>query len=130
MVELAAGLVDGDETPEETILRESREEMGLEVESLEKIGDFLLTPGGCDELCSLFAGRVRLGAIGADGFIGSGGLASEHEDIRVRALPAEEVIAKALAGAIPIRWRASGCCGLRRGGSICELSGISKNVLF
>ena len=72
---------------------------GLEVESLEKIGDFLLTPGGCDELCTLFAGRVRLGAIGADGLLGSGGLASEQEDILVRALPAEEVIERALAGA-------------------------------
>jgi ADP-ribose pyrophosphatase len=101
MVELAAGLVDAGETPEQAILRESREEMGLEVESLEKIGDFLLTPGGCDELCSLFAGRVRLGAIGADGFLGSGGLASENEDIRVRALPSDEVIAKALAGEYP-----------------------------
>ena len=101
MVELAAGLVDGDETPDQTILRESREEMGLEVESLEKIGDFLLTPGGCDELCSLFAGRVRLGAIGSDGLLGVGGLASEQEDIRVRALPSDEVIARALAGEYP-----------------------------
>jgi ADP-ribose pyrophosphatase len=101
MVELAAGLVDGDETPEQAIVRESREEMGLEVESLEKIGDFLLTPGGCDEVCSLFAGRVRLGAIGVDGLLGSGGLASENEDIRVRALPSDEVIAKALAGEYP-----------------------------
>lgn len=101
MTELAAGLVDGTDTPENTILRESREEMGLEVESLEKIGDFLLTPGGCDEVCSLFAGRVRLGEIGPDGFLGMGGLAAEHEDIRVRALPAAEVIANAIAGAYP-----------------------------
>jgi ADP-ribose pyrophosphatase len=101
MVEIAAGLVDGDETPEQTILRESREEMGLDIESLEKIGDFLLTPGGCDEVCSLFAGRVRLGAIGAGGILGSGGLASEQEDILVRALPSDEVIGKALAGEYP-----------------------------
>jgi ADP-ribose pyrophosphatase len=114
MSELAAGLVDSGETPEATITRESREEMGLEVESLEKIGDFLLTPGGCDELCSLFAGRVRLGEIGADNVIGEGGLASEHEDILVRALPAALVIENALAGvyqnsvaAIGLLWFAS-----------------------
>jgi ADP-ribose pyrophosphatase len=101
MVELAAGLVDPHETPEITILRESREEMGLEVVELLKIGDFLLTPGGSDELCTLFAGRVRLGAIGADGYVGKGGLASEQEDIVVRALPATEVIEKAIAGAYP-----------------------------
>jgi ADP-ribose pyrophosphatase len=101
MVELAAGLVDGSDTPEATILRESREEMGLEVDSLEKIGDFLLTPGGCDELCTLFAGRVGLPPLGPDGYIGTGGLAREQEDILVRALPATEVIEKAIAGAYP-----------------------------
>jgi ADP-ribose pyrophosphatase len=101
MTELCAGLVDGTDTAEATIFRESREEMGLEVETLEKIGDFLLTPGGCDELCTLFAGRVSVHNIGPDGFLGMGGLASENEDIRVRALPAAEVIEKAVAGAYP-----------------------------
>jgi len=101
MLELAAGLTDGTETAEATILRESREEMGLEVDSLHKIGDFLLTPGGCDELCTLFAGRVHLGTIGPDGLLGTGGLASEQEDIRVYALPAADVIERAIAGAYP-----------------------------
>jgi ADP-ribose pyrophosphatase len=99
MAELAAGLVDRGETPEITIRREAREEMGLAVDSLEKIGDFLLTPGGCDELCTIFAGRVHLGEIGPDNVIGTGGLAAEHEDILVRALPAAEVIENALNGA-------------------------------
>jgi ADP-ribose pyrophosphatase len=101
MIELAAGLTDGHETPEATIRRESVEEMGLQLEELERIGDFLLTPGGCDELCTLFAGRVRLGEVGADGILGVRGLASEQEDIRVRALPATHVIEQALAGAYP-----------------------------
>ena len=101
MVELAAGLTDGAELPEATIRREAVEEMGLELGEMERIGDFLLTPGGCDELCTLFAGRVRLGEIGADGLLGVRGLASEQEDIRVRALPAAHVIEQALAGAYP-----------------------------
>jgi ADP-ribose pyrophosphatase len=101
MLELAAGLVDGTDTPEATIRRESMEEMGLEVAELERIGDFLLTPGGCDELCTLFAGRVRLGPVPADGILGMAGLASEGEDIRVRALPAAQVIEQAIAGAYP-----------------------------
>jgi ADP-ribose pyrophosphatase len=105
MTELAAGLVDGDETPEATIRRESVEEMGLELGAMERIGDFLLTPGGCDEVCTLFAGRVDLGAwsgaIGPGGLLGVQGLASEHEDIRVRALPAADVIEQAIAGAYP-----------------------------
>jgi ADP-ribose pyrophosphatase len=101
MVELAAGLVDGADTPEATIRREAVEEMGLDVGRLHRIGDFLLTPGGCDELCTLFAGEVSLGEVAADGVIGIAGLASEQEDIRVRALPASLVIERALAGLYP-----------------------------
>ena len=101
MTELAAGLVDGTETPEATIRREAIEEMGLKLGAMERIGDFLLTPGGCDELCTIFAGRVDLDGVvmGADGLLGVHGLASEQEDIRVRALPAALVIEQALAGA-------------------------------
>lgn len=101
MVELAAGLADGDEAPEAIVHREAREEMGLEVDRLHRIGAFLLTPGGCDEECTLFAGRVRLGDVGEGGLLGHGGLASEHEDIRVRALPAPEAIGNAIAGLYP-----------------------------
>lgn len=101
MVELAAGLTDGTESAEATIRREAVEEMGLELHETEKIGNFLLTPGGCDELCTLFAARVRLGDVGQDGLLGLRGLDSEQEDIRVRALPAAHVIEQALAGAYP-----------------------------
>jgi ADP-ribose pyrophosphatase len=117
MVEIAAGMIDGDETPEATILRESQEEMGLHVESLVRVGGFLLTPGGCDEHCTIFAGRVRLGEIGPGGAIGHGGLASEQEDIAVRAVPADEAIEKAVAGAYPnsVATIALLWLGLRRG---------------
>jgi len=101
MTELAAGLTEGMDSAEATIRRESVEEMGLELGEMERIGDFLLTPGGCDELCTLFAGRVTLGHIPPDGLLGTQGLPSEDEDIRVRALPAAHVIEQALAGAYP-----------------------------
>ena len=101
MTELAAGLCDGDEAPDATILRESQEEMGLHIDKLERIGAFLLTPGGSDELCTLFAGRVSLGDIAEDGLLGHSGLVSEQEDIRVRALPASELIENAIAGTYP-----------------------------
>ena len=101
MMELAAGLTDGSESAEATIRRESVEEMGLELGAVERIGDFLLTPGGCDELCTLFAGRVALGAVPAGGLLGVRGLATEQEDIRVWALPASEAIEVAIAGGYP-----------------------------
>ena len=59
LVELPAGLCDDGETPEATARREMMEEMGLAVGALRRIGGFLLTPGGADEVCELYAGRVQ-----------------------------------------------------------------------
>jgi ADP-ribose pyrophosphatase len=101
MVELPAGLAETGEDAEAIVHREAQEEMGLSVDRLHRIGAFLLTPGGADEECTLFAGRVTAPAAGDDGLIGFGGLAVESEDIRVRALPAEQAIASAIAGEYP-----------------------------
>ena len=101
MVELPAGLCDDGEDPAQTVRREAKEEMGLETDLLEPIGDFVLTPGGSDERCTVFAGRVRAPASGPDGLAGGGGLLSEHEDIRVRVWPAERAITEAVAGRFP-----------------------------
>ena len=101
LVEVPAGLCDGNETPEQTISREAHEEIGLAPDRLEPIGNFLLTAGGSDELCALFAGRVRAPETGPDGIAGLTGLAAEHEDIRVRVWPAASAIDAALAGRIP-----------------------------
>ena len=101
MVEIPAGMCEGDEGAEATILRESQEEMHLSVSDLQPVGDFLLSPGGCDERCAIFAGRVAAPQAGPDGVVGGGGLASEQEDLRVRLCPAEVAIARALAGQYP-----------------------------
>lgn len=98
LVELPAGLCDDGEAPEATARRETREEMGLEVGALRRIGSFLLTPGGADETCELYAGHVVAPQAGADGIAGHAGMVDEHEDIRIRVWPAERAIAAALAG--------------------------------
>ncbi len=100
MIEVPAGLCDAPETPEQTIRREVQEETGLCPDRLEPIGDFLLTAGGSDELCSLFVGRVRAPPAAPDGLLGPGGLAVEHEDIQVRLWPATQAIEAALSGRI------------------------------
>ncbi|HEY6430597.1 MAG TPA: NUDIX domain-containing protein [Acetobacteraceae bacterium] len=101
LVEVPAGLCDGTETPEQTIRREAEEEMGLAPDRLERIGEFILTPGGADEMCVLFAGRVHTPDAAPDGLLGHHGSPDEHEDIRVRVWPAMEAIDAALQGRIP-----------------------------
>lgn len=101
LVELPAGLCDDGEAPETTARRETVEEMGLQVGALQRIGGFLLTAGGSDELCELYVGRVQAPVADADGIAGHAGMASEHEDIRVRVWPAAKAIEAALAGRLP-----------------------------
>ena len=101
MMEVPAGLCDPGEAPEATVLREAQEEMGLQADLLEPIGDFVLTPGGSDERCTLFAGRIQAPPAGPNGLVGYGGLRSENEDIRIWLRPAEAVIAEAVAGHYP-----------------------------
>ena len=124
MVEVPAGLCDAGEDPAETARRETQEEMGLSIDRLEPIGDFILSPGGSDERCTIFAGRVRapILATGVLANAGSGhfGLASEQEDIRVRVDPADRMIADAVAGKFPnsvttiaLLWLAARRDGLR-----------------
>ena len=98
LVELPAGLCDDGEAPETTARRETAEEMGLDVGVLRHVGAFLLTPGGADELCDLYAGRVVVPPAEPDGIAGHAGMADEHEDIRIRVWPADRAIEAALAG--------------------------------
>jgi ADP-ribose pyrophosphatase len=121
LVELPAGLCDGGETPEVTARREMAEEMGLAVGELRRIGGFLLTPGGADELCELYVGRVQAPEVSADGISGHFGMVEEHEDIRVRVWPADQAIEAALAGRVPnsvaaigLLWLAARRATLRR----------------
>ena len=100
MVEIPAGLCDAGEDPAATVRREAVEEMGLQADLLAPIGDFVLTPGGSDERCTMFAGRVRAPAP-TPGIVGHGGLGSENEDIQVRQMSADNAIAAALAGQYP-----------------------------
>ena len=121
LVELPAGLCDPGETPEQTIAREMREEIGLDASRTERIGRFILTPGGSDECCHLFVGCVAAPPADAEGLAGTAGLAAEHEDIRVRVHPAARAIEAALAGAyansvtvIALLWLAARRDRLRR----------------
>jgi ADP-ribose pyrophosphatase len=98
MLELPAGLCDAGEEPEQTVRREAEEEMALAPDRLVPALDVVLTPGGSDERCVLFAGRVRAPGADAEGLAGSAGLEAEQEDIRIRVLDAGAAIERAVAG--------------------------------
>jgi len=93
LLELVAGIIEAGEEPAEVARREAREEAGVTITSVERICEYLVSPGGTSERTSLFIGRADLGAAG-----GVHGLAAEHEDIRVHPLDAAAAIACADAG--------------------------------
>ena len=99
MIEVPAGLCEPDESPEQTIRRETEEEMGLSADLLAPMLDIVLTPGGSDERLALFAGQVHAPEADAEGVGRTGGLAAEDEDIRVRLFPATQAIERAADGA-------------------------------
>jgi ADP-ribose pyrophosphatase len=99
LLELPAGLCDADEPPKATAQREMLEEVGFAADRLEPIGGFLLTPGGSDEICFLYAGCVHLPVATSD-VLGHAGMAAEQEDIRVRVWPAAEALAAAFDGRV------------------------------
>ena len=87
MLEVVAGIVDKDESDEEVARREAIEEAGCTITRIEKLYDFMPSPGGSSERVILFAGQVDSRGVG-----GIHGLAEEHEDIKVHVLPAAEAI--------------------------------------
>ena len=95
-LEVAAGLIDTDETPQAVAMRETHEETGLTLmgEPI-RIQGYLPSSGGSDESVVLFCGRVDSTAAA-----GVHGLPEEHEDIRVVVKTLAEVEALLDTGAI------------------------------
>jgi ADP-ribose pyrophosphatase len=98
MTEIPAGFLNDTESAEAAARREMREEIRLEADVLLPMLDVVLTPGGSDERCTLFVGRLHAPLADRDGLAGSGGLAAEQEDIRVRVVPARHAVEQAACG--------------------------------
>ena len=95
LTEIVLGMVDVNETPEQTARREAKEEAGCDVIELHKIAGYYSSPGGTTEFINLFAGRTIAPANGS-----LAGLDEEDEDIRVHVLDAMKAIGMLYAGTI------------------------------
>ncbi len=95
LLELVAGMNENGESSEDVAQREGQEEAGLSFSKLEKICDYLVSPGGTTEMVYLYCGKVSTESAG-----GLYGLEDEHEDIRAHVVSADEAIAMISDGRI------------------------------
>lgn len=77
-LEVIAGVLDGDEAPEDCIRRESLEESGCEVQQLQHLFSFYPSAGACSEFFHLYAAEVELPKMG-----GIYGMPDEGENIQL-----------------------------------------------
>jgi nudix-type nucleoside diphosphatase (YffH/AdpP family) len=76
-MEACAGLIDDGETPEQTIIREAKEELGVDISNINKVGAVYTSGGGITEYLHLFVAAYDSSAFKST----MGGLAAEGEVI-------------------------------------------------
>lgn len=77
-LEVIAGVLDGDESPETCIRRESLEESGCEIKELQHLFSFYPSAGACSEFFHLYVAEVDLPLTG-----GIFGMQDEGENIQL-----------------------------------------------
>ena len=95
LLEIVAGLIDGNENPESVAKRETLEEANCIIQDLIPITEYWVTPGISAEKVKLFCGHVDSSNAG-----GIYGLADEGEDIRVRVLSRKNAYNAVISGEI------------------------------
>ncbi|MGU3311575.1 NUDIX domain-containing protein [Acinetobacter sp. M5A5_2a] len=85
-LEIIAGVLDGDETPESCIRRESLEESGCAVQDLQHLFSFYPSAGACSELFHLYVSETDLPAEG-----GVFGVDNEGENIQLHLFNYSEI---------------------------------------
>lgn len=89
LLELPAGGIDGDETPEEAVRREMQEETGYLPKKTIKLGGFYSAPGFCTEFMHLFL---------ATGLTPSRLTAEDTDDIKLERLPVSQISSLVASG--------------------------------
>lgn len=92
-LEVVAGVVEPDESIDDLIKRELKEEAGIHEAELIPISTYYSSPGGCNEKIHLYCALADLNAAE-----GNFGLDAEHEDIYFHVFPADDVFRDMLQG--------------------------------
>ena len=87
LIELVAGMMEEGESALDVVVRECKEEAGVDIKNIRKIFSYYSSPGGCSEEIILYYAEVDSSAAG-----GIHGLDVEHEDIKVIVMPYEEAM--------------------------------------
>ena len=101
ILEIAAGMIDGNEAPETAVRREIQEELGYEIDKLEEIVCIWPSPGTSAEEITVYYAEVseRTGQ--------GGGLVDEHEHIEMVDLSWEALLVEPLRDAksvLAVQW--------------------------
>jgi ADP-ribose pyrophosphatase len=100
LYELVAGVVERGETLQGVVRREVMEEAGYKIKNLKLLTRIYPSPGGMSERIYIFYAEVAGKENAGSEALAGGGVASEHEDIRVLELPVAKVYAMLEKGKI------------------------------
>lgn len=89
LLEIVAGVIEVNETPEQVAARESLEEAGCQINNLIPLYDYLVSPGGTTEQITLFCGQVDIKTIDMGSIHGND---EEDEDIKVHVMPLNDAL--------------------------------------
>ena len=95
LIEVCAGLLDQD-SPEDCIRRETEEETGFEIKSVQKVFEAYMSPGSVTEMLYFFVAEYNDEMKVSAG----GGAESEQENIEVMEIPYEEALSMMRSGEI------------------------------
>lgn len=95
MLEVCAGVLDND-SPEDCIIRETKEETGYIIKKAKKIFEAYMSPGAVTEILHFFVAEYSADMKKAAG----GGLQEEHEDIEVLEFPFDKAYKMIATGKI------------------------------
>lgn len=95
LTELVAGMIEDGESIEQVVVRECREEAGVDITNYRELFSYYASPGGCSEKVTLFYAEADSSLAG-----GIHGLDEEHEDIKVKVVSFSEAVKQLEAGVI------------------------------